>query len=82
MVGGKTYVDGPFLIDDVEDFNLVSETLGRDWIPDYDGKDPILSAIDLSSVGLTLAVGQSEIAAFAARKRELLLETRGNLGNR
>ncbi|MCA9447746.1 MAG: hypothetical protein KC931_11565 [Candidatus Omnitrophica bacterium] len=67
MVGGKTYVDGPFLVDDVEDFNLVSETLGRDWIPDYDGKDPILSAIDLSSVGLTLAVGQSENAAFAVK---------------
>jgi len=68
-VGGETYADGPFVIDDVEDSNLVSETLGRDWVPDYNGKKPILGTVQLSSSTLTLNPGQSPTAAFSVEPK-------------
>ena len=64
QIGGKTAADGPFVIDDIEDLNLSSETLGRDWIPDFIGEDPALQAIDPSTAGLTLASGQSSSGVF------------------
>jgi hypothetical protein len=66
LIGGKSAADGPFLIDDMEDLNLRSESLGRNWVSDFVGTQQVLSALTLSGAGLTLAAGQSPTGAFLA----------------
>lgn len=69
QIGGQNFDDGPFLIEDVEDRDLVADPLGRDWVPDFNGNKPILSAVDLAESTLTLHADQSPVGAFTAGPR-------------
>lgn len=51
-IGGQTSADGPLVIDNVEELNLVAEGVGRQWIPDYIyGYETPLEAVTLSGSG-------------------------------
>jgi len=68
QIGGQTSADGPLIIDNVEELNLVAEGVGRQWIPDYIyGYETPLEAVTLSGSGLTLAEGQSPGGALRFR---------------
>lgn len=63
QIGGATAADGPFVLEDAEDLDLVADGVMRDWVPDY-VKDGGLHAIPLSASGLTLDASQSSIGAL------------------
>jgi hypothetical protein len=67
QIGGKTAADGPFTIDNAEDLNVRSETLGRDWVSDIVKGQQVLSAIPPGTDSLTLMAGQSPNGVLKGR---------------
>ncbi len=67
QVGGQTGAEGPALVDDVEDLDLVAGGVERAWISDFIWPaGDVLTTISLSGSNLTLAPGQSPIGALRA----------------
>jgi len=65
QIGGHSAADGTFVLDDVEDLDLVADGVGRDWLPDYIWPvGDVLSPLAISGSGLTPAGGQTPVGAF------------------
>jgi hypothetical protein len=64
QIGGQNAVDGRFVLDDVEDRDLVADGVERNWISDFIESGAALEGIDPGAEGLTLAVGQTSAGVF------------------
>lgn len=68
QIGGQTSADGPFVLDDAEEENLLAEGVERPWIPDHIwGAENPFEWVSLSDSGLDLAQSQSPIGALRYR---------------
>ncbi len=67
QIGGRTAAFGTFVLDDVEDLDLMADGVMREWISDYVWPlGYILSTFSLSDSGLILAQEQTPIGALKA----------------
>ncbi|MCC5875943.1 MAG: hypothetical protein JJU11_06965 [Candidatus Sumerlaeia bacterium] len=68
QIGGQTSADGPFVLDDAEEENILAEGVERLWIPDFIwGAENPFRWVSLTDSGLSLAEGQSPIGALRYR---------------
>lgn len=66
QIGGRTASEGTFLLEDVEDLDLVAAGVERPWVPEYVAGGG-LEAKSLAGSGLELLPGQSPIGALHYR---------------
>lgn len=68
QIGGRAGADGPVMIDDVEDLDMLAGGVQRAWVPQVTGGNSF-DPVPPTSGGLTLAAGQTPLGAFAYKMK-------------